>query len=68
MKLEFSGQRFEKYSNIEFHENPFSGCRVFLADGRTDRQRDMTIILAFRYFANAPKMTDLFAISYSLYR
>jgi len=27
-KLEFSGQIFEKYSNIKFHENPLSGSRV----------------------------------------
>jgi hypothetical protein len=28
MKLEFSLQIFEKYSNIKFQENPFSGIRV----------------------------------------
>jgi hypothetical protein len=28
IKLEFSGQIFEKYSNIKFHENPSSGSRV----------------------------------------
>ena len=28
MKLEFSGQIFEKYSNINFHENPSSGSRI----------------------------------------
>jgi hypothetical protein len=28
MKLEFSGQFFEKYVHINFHENPFSGSRV----------------------------------------
>jgi len=27
MKLEFSRQIFEKYSNIKFHENPSSGSR-----------------------------------------
>ena len=36
MKLEFSGQVFEKYSSIKFHENPFCGSRVF-PFGRTDR-------------------------------
>jgi hypothetical protein len=30
MKLEFSRQIFEKYSNIKFHENPFSGSRDVL--------------------------------------
>ena len=38
-KLEFSGEFFEKYSNIKFHENPSSGRRVFPC-GRTDRQTD----------------------------
>jgi hypothetical protein len=35
MKLEFSRQIFEKYSNIEFHEYPSSGSRV-VSHGRTD--------------------------------
>ena len=35
MKLEFFRQIFEKYSNIKFHENPYSGSRV-VACGRTD--------------------------------
>jgi len=40
MKLEFSRQFFEKYSNIKFHENPSSGSRVVSCgqmDGQTDR-------------------------------
>jgi len=44
-KLEFCGQSFEKYSNIEFHENPSSGNPVIassrnplIASRRTDRQ------------------------------
>jgi len=37
MKLEFSRQIFEKYSNIRFHENPSEGSRV-IPCGRTDRQ------------------------------
>jgi len=36
MKLEFSRQLFEKYSNIKFHKNPSSGSRV-VPWGRTDR-------------------------------
>jgi len=36
MKLEFSGQIFEKYSNAKFHKNPSSGSRI-LPCGRTDR-------------------------------
>jgi len=37
--LEFSGQIFEKSSNIKLHENPSSGSRV-VACGRTYRQTD----------------------------
>jgi hypothetical protein len=38
LKLEISGQIFEKYSNINFNENPSSGSRVVPCgrkDGRT---------------------------------
>ena len=35
MKLEFSRQIFEKYSNIKFHENLSSGSRV-VSCGQTD--------------------------------
>jgi len=37
MKLEFSEQIFEKYSNLKFQENPSSGIRL-VSCGRTDRQ------------------------------
>ena len=37
MKLEFSPQIFEKYSNTEFHENPPSGAE-FNADRRKNGQ------------------------------
>jgi hypothetical protein len=37
MKLEFSRQIFENYTNIKFYENPSSGRRVFPC-GRTDGQ------------------------------
>ena len=58
MKLEFSGQIFEKSSNIEFHENPYSGSPV-IPCGQTGGRTDMTkVIVAFRYFANAPKIVD----------
>ena len=55
MKLEFSRQVFEKYSNIKFNEDPSSGIRVVLCGWR-DRRTDMTKLrVAFRKFANAPK-------------
>ena len=52
MNLEFSQQIFEKYSNIKFHENPSSGSRV-VPCGQTDMTK---LIVAFRNFANAPKI------------
>jgi hypothetical protein len=62
MKLEFSSQIFEKYSNIKFHENPFRGSEVFLCgreDGRTAGYTDTTKIrVAFRNVANAPNKRD----------
>ena len=51
IKIGFSRQIFEKYSNIKFHKNPSSGRR-FLLCGRTDRAR---LVVAFRNFAIAPK-------------
>ena len=36
MKIEFSPQIFEKYSNTEFHENPPCGPELFKADKRRD--------------------------------
>jgi len=48
MKPKFSRQSFEKYTNIKFHENPFSRIRV-VSCGQTK------LIVAFRNFANAPK-------------
>jgi hypothetical protein len=59
MKLEFSRQIFEKYSNINFHENSSSESQVFPCgrrDRQTDTRTDMTKLkVAFRNFANAPK-------------
>jgi len=57
MKLEFSRQIFEKYSNIKFHKNLPSGSGVVpwgQADGETE---DMAkLIVDFRNFADAPKI------------
>jgi len=52
MKLEFSRQIFKKYANIKLRENPSSGSRV-VPCGRTDMTK---LIVAFRSFANAPKV------------
>ena len=52
MKIEFSRQIFEKFSNIKFHENPSSGSRAFVPCGRTNMTE---LIVAFCNSANAPK-------------
>jgi hypothetical protein len=66
MKLEFSRQIFEKYSNIKCEENRFIGSRVVpggLTDGRTDRQAYMSkLTVVFRNFANAPKNFWVFCL------
>jgi hypothetical protein len=54
MKIEFSRQIFEKYTNIRFHENLFSGIRV-VPFVRMDGQSDMPKpFVAFRNFAKEP--------------
>ena len=67
VKRELSRQVFEKCTNMKFHENPSSGSRI-VQFGRTDvqpncsmrtdgRTADITsLIVAFRNFANAPKI------------
>jgi len=56
-KLEFGGYIFEKYSNIKFNENPYSGSRV-VPCVQTDGRSNMTkLIVAFRNFATGPKNT-----------
>jgi hypothetical protein len=53
MKLEFSRQNFEQFSNIRFYENPSSGSRV-ASCGQSDRRTDLTrLTVAFRSVANA---------------
>jgi hypothetical protein len=54
MRLEFSRQIFEKYSDVKFHENPSSGRPAvprIRAHGCRDRQDEA---VTFRNFANAP--------------
>jgi len=55
MKVEFSPQIFERYSNNKFHENPQSGSPV-VPCRRTYGQTDMMkLIVVFHNFADAPK-------------
>jgi len=55
MKLEFSGQIFEKYTNIKFYENPSIGSWI-VPFGWTAGQTDITKqVVAFRNFAKVPK-------------
>ena len=55
MKIELSGRIFEKFLDVKFRENTFSGSRV-VPVGETDRQKDTTkLIIAFRNFANVQK-------------
>ena len=58
MKLEFSQQIFEKYSNIKFHENPFLGSRD-VSRGQKDGHDE----IVFRNFAKAPKNIEVLKYS-----
>jgi len=68
MKLEFSEQVFEKYSNIKCYEHASSGSRV-VPCGRTDRQagrrteRHPKLIVTLRDFMNAAETTPQNLIS-----
>jgi hypothetical protein len=57
MKLEFSQQMFEKYSNISHFMKIYSvGAELFRADRRHDVPTDTTKVkVAFHSFANATK-------------
>jgi len=59
VKLEFSRQFCEKYSNIKFLENPSSGSRVAPYGQKDGRTGMMKLIVAFRNFANSPKIVFL---------
>ena len=54
MKIDFSRQIFEKFSNIKFHENPSTRSRV-VAYGQADMTK---LIVALRNFLNAPKVKE----------
>jgi len=49
MRLEFSRQILEMYTNMKFNENPSSGSRV-VPCGQTDRYHEVILFL----FANMP--------------
>ena len=53
MKLVFSPQTLQKFSNIKFHGNPSGGSRV-VSCGRTDKKK---LINAFLNFANVSNKT-----------
>jgi hypothetical protein len=53
MKLKFSRQIFEKYSNIKFHENPSSWGRV-IPCGRTEMTK--AISRFSKFYESALKM------------
>jgi hypothetical protein len=53
MKIEFSRQTLEKYSNIKFHEKPSTGSRVYPC-GQTDRHDEANSFFSFN-FAKAPR-------------
>jgi hypothetical protein len=42
-------------ANRKFHEMRSAGTELFHVDGWTDGRTDMKLIVAFCYFANAPK-------------
>jgi len=54
MKIEFSRQIFEKYSNVKYYKNPSSGSRVVKC-GKTDRHNDGNSRFFFRNFAKELK-------------
>jgi len=54
MKVDFLRKFLEKFSNIEFDENPCSKSKD-VPCGKSVRQTDMTkLIVAFRNVANVP--------------
>jgi len=56
--LEFSQHFFEKFSNVKCHEN-LSSRSWLVPCGQTDGRKDITkLIVAFRNFADAPKMAN----------
>jgi hypothetical protein len=48
MRLEFSRQIFEKYSNIKFHKNSLSGTEVLHAHRRTNMTVNSRFLQSFK--------------------
>ena len=65
MKVEFSWQIFEKYSNIKFRENPSSGSQAVLCGQTYGRTARTKLILTFPKFANVPKNKKFFYLKYA---
>jgi hypothetical protein len=60
MKIDFSRQIFEKFSNIKFHEHSSLSAELSPVDGQTDGQAGLTkLIVAFRNFADTIRSTSL---------
>jgi hypothetical protein len=62
MKLEFSEQIFEKYSNIKFHENLSNGSQV-VASGREDRH-DKTKSHFWKFYERAQNLGNVRRANY----
>ena len=68
MKLDFSGQILEKFSNTKFQGNPFNGSRVPCGRAGTDGGTDMTELTeAFGNFVNALRDIDKVSVTGKLY-
>jgi hypothetical protein len=59
--LDFDKHRFfKKAQTSDFNKIHPGGAEFFYAEGQMDKQADLTkLIVAFRNFANMPKMKDL---------
>jgi hypothetical protein len=62
LELEFSQQTFEKFSNIKFHENPFSGSRV-VPCGQRDWDGQTDIPIFFTYVINVESVITTQSVS-----
>ena len=60
---EMCRQIFEKYSNINFHENPSSDSPVVPCEWK-DGQTDMKLLVTFRNFAKASKDLNSYVTTY----